>query len=366
MAINVAALEAAQKELSKRGGNGARNWIQVSKIEAPIDFRIGDPLPQMNGIYYQEIKVWWVNGTRVISPKTLGPTEIDPIQVVIDDAKRAKDPGVLALLNAKGENKMPKIQEKWEYWVPVLKFSWELDNRGNIKGIYGADGKPDPELIKKFIDDYHWKILVANITALKAINEIATKRGGAKMTDRVEGFNLILSKSGQNRDTRYSVVMDSTGALPMPEELYAPDKLVDPYLVAQSLMFTNEYQDQIIGKYLYNEDCPEKDDSCYAYPEIREQFKALLTDESDAEEPKAVRPRPGAAPARTPAPAPAAEEAHVPTRGSVEGPVAQVGRGRAAVTTATPAAPARPGRPAAAPARGGRPARNVADDIKDV
>jgi hypothetical protein len=367
MPINVAALEAAQKELSKRTGNGGRNWIQVSKIEAPIDFRIADPLPQMNGVYFQEVKVWWVNGNRIISPKLFGPQEVDTVELALAEAKRSKDPTLLALINAKGENKMPKIQEKYEYWVPVLKFSWDLDKQGNIKGINGADGNPDPELIKQFIDDYHWKILVANITALKAINEIATKRGGAKMTDRLEGFNLILSKSGAGRDTRYSVVRDSV-SLPMPEELYKPDRLVDPFEVAQSLMYTDQYMDQIIGQYLYGEECPERDDTCYAYPEIREKFKALLTDSDDTEVKETARPRPGraaAAPATSVAPAPTRAAAPiaeapaapvVPQRGSVEGPV----RGR-------PAAAARPGRPAAAPARtAGRPARNVADDLRDV
>ena len=360
MSIDVKALEAAQKELSKRGGNGAKNWIQVSKIEAPIDFRIGDPLPQMGGIYFVEVPVWWVNGNRIISPRLFGPQEKDVVKLAIEEAKRAKDKDILALLNAKGDNNMPKVQEKIEYWIPVLKFTWDLDARGAIKGIYGADGQPDPELIKQFIDDYHWKILVANITALKAINEIATKRGGATMTDRVNGFNLILSKTGEKRDTRYSVVRDNSPLMPMPEELYTPEKLVDPFEVAQSLMFTDEYQDQIIGKYLYNEDCPEKSDECYAYPEIREKFKALLTDEGEAEEPKAARPRPGraAAPVAPPVEEPpvAPEPAPVgrtrtapvaaPTRGSVEGPVA--GRGRPAAV------------------KGGRPARNLTDDLKNV
>src|SRR5664279_2055413 len=161
MAIDVRALEAAQEQLSKRGGGGYKNWIQINKIEAPIDVRIADPLPQMNGIYFQEVKVWWVDGKRIISPTLFGPQEKDVVKLAIDQAKASKDPGLLALINAKGENKMPKIQEKYEYWLPVLKFSWELAKNGDIMGIAGTDGTYDPELIKQFIDDSHWKILVA-------------------------------------------------------------------------------------------------------------------------------------------------------------------------------------------------------------
>jgi hypothetical protein len=149
----------------------------------------------------------------------------------------------------------------------------------------------------------------------------------------------------------------------MPADLYTPEKLVDPFEVAQSLMFTNEYQDQIIGKYLYNEECPDKSDSCYAYPEIREKFKALLTDEGEAEAPKAARPRPGAAPARAAAPVVEPEPAPAP-------PIPDPAPVRGRPAAAQAAAPARTAAaPAAAPAAGrpaGRPSRNVADDLKEV
>ena len=351
MAIDVKALEAAQKDLQKRSGGGAKNWIQLSKIEAPIDVRIADPLPSMNGVYFQEVPVWWINGIRVISSRLFGPQEKDVVKNAIDDARKSKNPDLIALLNAKGDNGIPKIQERVEFWVPVLKFSWELDKKSEIVGIYDDKGNPSTELIKAFIDDYHWKILVAGISALKAINAIATSRGGSKMTECVDGFNLTLSKTGEKKQTKYSAI--KADILPMPADLYASEKLVDPFEVAQSLMYTEEYQDQIIGKYLYNEACPEKTDDCYAYPEIREKFKALLTDE-EPEEKSSPRQRPGRAAAeKAPVAATPVVEAppvHVPTRGS---------------STSAPA-PAR-GRASAAPA--GRPARsgrNLAEDLAAV
>jgi len=171
MALDMKALEAAQKELEKK--SGSKGWIQISKIEKPIDVRIQDPLPTMNGIYYQEVPVWWINGTRIISPKLFGPQEKDCIKEVIEEAKRAKDPDILTLLNSKNEHSMLRVQEKTEFWIPVLKFNWEFDSQNNIKGITGKDGQPDPELIRKFIEDGKWKFLVCSIMPLKAINKIA-------------------------------------------------------------------------------------------------------------------------------------------------------------------------------------------------
>ena len=359
------ALEAAQKDLQKRSGGGAKNWIQLSKIEAPIDIRIADPLPSMNGVYFQEVPVYWINGTRVISSRIFGPQEKDVMKNALDEARKSKDPDILALLNAKGDNGIPKIQERVEFWVPVLKFSWELDKQGNIKGINDEKGNPSTMLIKDYIDDYHWKILVTGISALKAINAIATSRGGAKMTECVEGFNLTLSKTGEKKQTKYSAV--KADILPMPADLYTPEKLVDPFEVAQSLLYTDEYQDQIIGKYLYNEACPEKTDECYAYPEIREKFKALLTDE-EPEEKATPRQRPGrvaasvgADPAKSLALKTAAARAPVVEKEPEATPPARTRAG------AAPAATPTRGRAAAAPA--GRPARsgrNLAEDLAAV
>jgi hypothetical protein len=368
--LNMKALEDAQKELTKKGGS--KGWIQLSKIENAIDVRIQDPVPAMNGIYYLEVPIWWINSVKIVSPKLFGVGEPDPIKDIIEEAKRAKDPDILALLNAKSSENMPKIQYKPEYWIPIVKFNWELDSQNNIKGIKDKDGNIDPNLVMKFIEDGRWKFLVVGVMALKAINEIATKRGGSLMTDQLKGFNLILSKSGKLRDTKYSVVKD-TEPIPMPAELYTPEVMVDPFLVAQAGMYTKEYMEAVIGKYLYNDvEVPEKSDDIYAYPELRAELKARFADEEEAVEPKqSARQRPGtrvadecpaAEAAKTTAPA-ATEPVitHVPTRGSVESAPART-RGTASTEAK---APGRPGRPATT--RGpGRPARNVADDLKEV
>lgn len=343
--LDIKALEKAQQDLEKRT-SGSKNWIQLSKIDGSIDVRIMDPLPSMNGIYYVEVPVWWIDSVRVISPKLFGPAERDTIKDVIDEAKKANDPDIIKLLNAKGDKGLGKIQYKPEFWVPVLKFNWEFDGNGGIKGIYDKDGGFDTNLIKNFIEDGKWKIASMGIMALKAINEIATKRLGGLMTDPVKGFNIVLTKAGKDRETKYTAVkMDS---VPMPAEFYTPELMIDPFEIAQSLMFTDDYMDKVIGKYLYGEDCPEKTDSDYAYPELREKFKSKFSEEATEEVPqKTARQRPGRAVSGKPTPPPVQEQAPASTP----------------VTTTT-----RGGRPprGGGPPRGGRPGRNVAADLKDV
>jgi hypothetical protein len=297
MALDVKRLNEAQKDLDKRSG-GNKNWIQLSKIEEPIDVKIMDPLPAMNGIYYIEVPVWWIDGTRIISPKIYGPAEFDIVESAINEAKTSKDKDILALLNAKDANGNLKVQKKNEYWVPGLKFNWKFDTQQQIVGIWDSNGALDVELIDKFIEDNKWKIISMGIMALRAINKIATARGGYKMPNQLDGFNITLSKTGEKKKTVYSAV--KADDFPMPAKYYDVDKMIDPFEVAESLMFTDDYMNMVIGKYLYGEECPEKPgDEHYANPEIREKLKNRLSEESEETEVKSTarqRPGRGAAP----------------------------------------------------------------------
>jgi len=350
--LDVEKLRAAQEELEKRTSSSSKGWLQLGKMEeGSVDIRILDPLPEMDGLYYLEVPVWWVDGTRVVSPQLLG--ENDVIQEAIDAAKSSRDAGLLKLIEAKGE-KGKKIQKIFEYWVPVLQFQWDVNRNEEIINIYDPSGNPDVNLIQKYIVDNRVKILVAKISALKDINKIATSRGGGVMTDPEKGFNVMITKSGKGKDTKYGVVkMDS---LPMPVEFYAPPKMTNPMLIAQALMYTDEYMDAVIGKYLYNEPLPELGDEHYRYPEVREQLKSQLA-ENDTEEQAAPRPRPGRpAPATSQEPAPAATN----TR---QAPANQ----SAPAASATPARHQRPaatgGAQAPAPAAT-RGRRNLLDDMQ--
>jgi len=65
--LDLGKLKEKEEELKKRGGDGSKNWIQVSKIDKPLDVRILNPLPSMDGVYFVEVPVWWINGKRCIS-----------------------------------------------------------------------------------------------------------------------------------------------------------------------------------------------------------------------------------------------------------------------------------------------------------
>jgi hypothetical protein len=352
MGLNIAALNNAKEDLKKRGGS--KMWIQSSKIEDPIDVRIMDPLPQMNGIYYIEVPLWWVDGVRVISPRLFGKGERDVIQVAIDEAKSSNDPDLSKLLNAVNEHKMAKIQYKSEFWIPVAKFNW-VSVSNVIQGITGQDGKIDPELVGNYVEDGKWKILVTGVTLLQAINEIATKRNGHLMTERLTGFNLIISKTGEQRKTKYFAQKDEV--YPMPAKMYDPANMLDPFELAQSMMVTDEYADMVIGKYLYGEELPESPEGYFLYPELREKFKNSFSDETTEPEKPAQRQRPGrgtpAAAAPTPAPAPAAP-APAPVA-PAPNPAPTPRDRRAPATPAAPAAPA-----------GRRPQRNLSQDLQNV
>jgi len=340
MGLDLKALAEVTKDLEQRSSSGSKYWIQASKIEKVIDIRIQDPLPAMNGIYFAEVPIWWINNTKIISPKLFGVQEPDVVKDIIEEAKRAKDKDVLALLNAKTEKGFGKIQYKTEFWVPVLKFNWETGSRGELKGIYNDKNEPDTNLILKYIEDGKWKILVVPITALKAINVIATSRQGHLLTDPIKGFNTALSKTGEGKQTKYFA--NTTDILPMPQELYEEGVRIDPFELAQSYMYTKEYMEAVIGKYLYNDvEIPEDSEDNYAFPDLRAKYKAMFAEDAVPQEETKARPRPGGrAPELTPAP-----EVKTPE---------------------TPAARSRRAPETPAPARGGRPGRNLADDLKAV
>lgn len=360
--LDLGKLKEAAETLKKRG-SGSQNWITLSKIEAPLDFRILDPLASMGGIYYQEVPLWWVNGVRLISPRMLDASTKDVIDDVLTKAKsEARTDKTLAkLLNAKDDKtKIAKIQFKYDYWVPGLQFAWETDKTAELTGIFlPGGGGYDVELIRKFIVDGRVKVLQANITALKAINTLLTSRGGANMLDPVKGKNIQLQKSGEGRDTKYAVV--PMEEMPMPADFYTPEHFTDPFEIAQALMMTDEYMIAVIEKYLYGDvEIPNEDDS-YRFPEIREKLKDK-TKEDDSAPAAPSRRRGGAAPAQA---------APAPTRGRAAGPVS----GTAAhddLATAAPPVPAVPVVPARTPRGAGRPAagasrgggkRNLANDL---
>lgn len=360
--LDVSKLKQAQEELDKRTQGGTKGWINIRKIEDPIDVRIMDPVKEMDGIYYLEVPVWWVNKQKMISPKFFG--EDDVIEKAVEQAKIEGDPDVLKLLNAKVDH-MKKIDFQYEYWIPVLQFDWKFDPKTDeIKGIYDADGNYDANAIKKFVVDDRVKMLQIGVSLLKAINKLATARGGGLMTDPVKGFNLTLSKSGEGRKTSYGAV--KAEEMPIPIEYY--ENMISPVDILRAQMYTNKYMDSVVGEYLWGERKLEEE---YRFPEVKAELEAALKDE---DVPKARSRGRGAETATEDEAAPEKEDAAArPTRGRGTTAAAPTrGRGAAKTEEAETAeeAPVRGRGRGAAPAEEEVPkrgrGRNLVDDIAET
>jgi len=386
MSVDPKKLKDFQKELEDRT-NLTKDWINVQKLASGegIDIRVLDPLANMNGLYFLEVAIWWINGNKIISPTVF--SEPDIVKEVIDEAKSQDDPDINKLLKAVGANG-PKIQNKTEYWMPVLQFNWKFEG-DEIIGIHDANKVPDVTLIEKFITDHAPKILACGPTMMKAINHEATVRGGYVMMDREKGFNLYIEKGGSGKNTTYKA--SKMDQLPMPEKYYGEGKTPDLLLMCKAAMRTDAYMENVICNYLYGDAPIEKDDTTYRYPEANEALKAMKQAAEPVTKPIAAtaepavesttaKPEPTEAAAPTAEPVeepvaesaaeePAAAPAAEPTEPAAEEPAAAPAVEKSAAPATRPSGrPGRGGAPAAKPATGrpGRGARNVAQDLKDV
>lgn len=343
MGLDTKKLKEVGAELEKRTQGSSKGWFNAKSIDGTADIRIMDPVPEMEGVYFIEVPVWWVNKQKFISPKFLG--EECPIERAVEEAKAEKDPDVLALLKAK-EGTMPKVDFSYEYWMPILLLEWEFDG-DTIVGIYDGDDY-DPALIDKYIVDGRVKMFQAGISLVKAINTIATARNNGLMTDPVKGFNITCSKTGKGRETKYAALKAEN--MPMPQKYY--DDMVSPMDIVKSLMHTNEYMDSVIGNYLWGEDKLEEE---FRFPDIREELTARFKDDGDdSPKPKGKRP------------SKASEAESEQQETSNEEPAAEASSGRASRGSTGRASRGSTGRGAAqqeAPKRG---RRDIVKDLKDV
>jgi len=350
MGIDVNKLKTLHEEIEKRTQGSAKNWLNAKKIDGSIDVRIMEPLPDMEGIYYLEVPVWWVNGNKLISPKFFG--EDCPVEIAIAEAKTAKDPDVLALLSAKDGN-MKKVDFKYEYWIPILQFDWRFNKAGNaIADIYDKNGAFDVNLIKSFIVDERVKMFQVGVSLLKSINAVATARGGGDMTESETGFNLNITRTGAGRDTKYGATKQE--AMPMPIEFY--ENQVSPHDILKALMYTNEYMDSVIGEYLWGE---ERKEETYRFPEIKAALKARFEEEAEAPAKKGARPSRTAAPEQAEQRVTEKETAPTTRGGAAAGSSRGVGAAAGATRTRGAAAGAEE-----KPARGR--GRNIVDDMANV
>ena len=259
-----------------------RNWIYPNKLEDKemLEFRVLDPLPNLNGRYFMEVIIWFINSKRIISPSTFG--EPDIVEQIVRAAKNSNDEEIKQLIF--GNSRYGgKVQKVFENWIPVLVFDFVVKNN-QIDGIYDSHGNIDPELVAKYIRDGIPKILVAKTSILSFINKYATSRNGLDMFEPDKGFNLVLIKEGKGKQTRYTV--QKSDVMPVPTRYYAEDVVPDVYNLAKAGVRTDEYIESVINNFLYGDPIMEDTENTYRYPEIRNMIKQAASINPPKEKPR--------------------------------------------------------------------------------
>lgn len=346
MPLDPKAVKAALEELEAKSGSDFFLRLKEGDVR---DIRVLEPSPAMNGNWYVEVPVWWIDKTRIVSREFIDGVDVVEeflTQIEADFARTNEQSTFLALRNKTGGKYASEVIRKgYEYWVPVLEFNWELD-QDQIVGIYNDAGEYDPALIKKYIVGGKPKILDGKISLIKSINKVVTARGGYDMPDPVKGFNISISRTGTDRKTVYSGT--KTEYMPMPSEFYGA-KAIDPVRIVKSQIVTDDYVDKVLGNYFYGERLPENPE--YMFPELRE---------NNTEEPTQASPRR----ARASAPAAEAEEPQAPPPATSRATAATPAPATH-TRTATPATRSRTAAPAEASAPTPRP-RNILEDVVDA
>lgn len=194
MALNLRNLKKADEQLKNRGGSNL--YLKQGDIGDETFFRILPPKPEMNGVYYFERTIYWINKRPVVCPSTFGlPSVIEErIEAMKEEASATSDEELTKLV----EDLNPQTQ----FLVPGLHLKYKYDANEEWTGFEVEAKKP--------------KILQCTIMLLRAINAVALTPKMARryknvpdgITDRVEGCNLVLSKSVENKRTKYTAFED--------------------------------------------------------------------------------------------------------------------------------------------------------------
>jgi hypothetical protein len=148
MPIDQSKLKEFQEDLNEKG-QGPSTFFNASKIEGEQEFRILDPLPNLDGMYALEVNFWWIGKTKVNTPEVL-LGEDDMVQILVDEAKAANDPELDKLLDLRDKFNKPKLRKQTEYWIPGLLLDWDIEN-DQIVGIWNDDDSFNTEAVAKYV-----------------------------------------------------------------------------------------------------------------------------------------------------------------------------------------------------------------------
>lgn len=286
MALDISKLANLGKSLS----SGNNMFMKPKDIGEETIVRVLPPLPALNGLFALTVERWWVNKKPYICPSTFGGTPI--FQEELDEAMSSDDPDVVAAAQDKRS-----ITKKTEYWIPLLHL--ELQGTGRnaeyiVKGEAPRVLTVGPQLYGKMIK--------------LATNRRYQNDSDDGITDRVEGYNIALSREGSGLNTDYDAVIAEQ--MEMPAKYYR--NIPDVHAMAEKMVSSEKYLRAVIREYLYGEPIPAR---------LQDQEDKRREENKNATAPGARRSTKdddelieSAAPARRKRPAPADEDEDTPTR----------------------------------------------------
>lgn len=234
MALDYDALIEIGEELAKRGGDA--KYFSQKEIGAETSVRLMPPTPAMNGKYFVEERGYWIAQKKYVTGETFGGP--DPLAEEIAAAKAMKNPQIDALLG-----NWKAFSKSSNFIVPILLLDIE----------YKGQTPVSVDVVDECV-----KYASFGKQLIQAINALVTNRhymtGELGLLDRVTGRNLCLSKTGKDKETKYSAIVEPV-EMTMPEDYYedyaCPVEMVEKSLVDDEIVVA------AFRNYLYGEPMPE-------------------------------------------------------------------------------------------------------------
>lgn len=269
MGLNLDALKEVQENLNNRSGGGG--ILYDNKLGEEVDVRILPPLPHMNGIYFQQQNVVWINGKTYIDPSTFGLQSVLEEEISAAKEKAKTDKQLEALLKD-----WKKFKQETRYVMPILLLEVTFDAKNNPVSVKVTGDKA--------------QFFVCRSAMLKSINALVTGRlyqNGTEfgIFDREKGRNMILSKTGVKLDTDYKAQAwpDAT----VMEEKYYKD-IPDVVKFTKDAIKSDAYLRGVIRNYFYGEALPSEESSSSdaATTTSTTRTKTAVTESKDTTEAK--------------------------------------------------------------------------------
>lgn len=276
MALNVKALRRADESLNK----GNKMFMKSNEIGEDTIVRLLPPSPELNGLFYFEQSVHWVNKTPLISPSTFGDRCV--IEEYLDKINEELE---LAKSKGKPDKDLQKLYDKVKYkksnfMIPLLELDCKYDDDGELISYEVNTGGP--------------RILQCGPQLLNAINKIVLspkllrrlKNVEDGITDRVEGYNLSLSRTGSGLDTQYGATEDDQTEI----DAKYYKKIPSCVAITKKQTYTDEYLTAVLDNYFYGDDAPHKDDKVSRYASDSTETSGEETEDTETKDsPRAKR-----------------------------------------------------------------------------